>query len=73
MTELWDPVPRNFMSTGAYHDEVILRNTFVNAQMILTSEPTLGLNDDDSTDEANKNCKIRWMRQEHNWNHLMKN
>ena len=41
MTEVWDPIPRTITASRAVQDEIILRNTFVNAQMILTSEQTL--------------------------------
>ena len=41
MTEVWDPIPRSITAPRAVQDEIILRNTFVNAQMILTSEPTI--------------------------------
>lgn len=58
-TEMWDPIPREeHMSSVVKGEEVLLRNTFINAQMILTSEPSLDILDLDS--KSISDTRIRW-------------
>ena len=38
VTELWDPIPPSVITSRVWQEEVILRNTFVNAQMVLSSD-----------------------------------
>lgn len=45
-TELWDPIPRSETKVSTVkQEEVLLRNTFINAQMVLTSEPSIEVPD----------------------------
>lgn len=46
------------MSSVVKGEEVLLRNTFINAQMILTSEPSLDILDLDS--KSISDTRIRW-------------
>ena len=41
VTELWDPVPKPLQQPkmGAWMEEAILRNTFINAQMVYMTDP----------------------------------